>query len=83
MALAVEQAGATAVIDLLPTSLLRRLVGSTPEETLRGWDHYRRRLLEQVSGVLEIAGSSYAMDGLPEAPLRACRSAAQRLTVLE
>jgi leucyl aminopeptidase (aminopeptidase T) len=55
--LAIEQVGATPLLQLLPDVYLERLWAQAPRAYLADWDQYRQDWMKQISRVLVLAGA--------------------------
>jgi leucyl aminopeptidase (aminopeptidase T) len=81
--LAVEQAGATPLLQLLPGDYLERLWTEVPREYLAHWDQRRREFMKQIDRVLVLAGARPDLNLVPKDGLEAWQQASHRLTAME
>src|SRR4051794_10070560 len=83
MALAVERAGATPLLELTPPDYLERLLTEASLDHLTSWDRHRAKWLNKVDRVLVLNGARPDADTVPPAALRAWSEAIQRLVEVE
>jgi leucyl aminopeptidase (aminopeptidase T) len=83
MALALEQAGATPLVELVPGDHLRRLMLAASPDELAHWDRHRAGWLRQVDGILRLQGDDLDQADLPEPALRAWLQATTRLNAID
>ena len=83
ISLAVERAGATPMLQLLPDDYLERLWIEVPRDYLAQWDKYRVEWMKQVDRVLFLAGARPDSSQAPKDALEAWQKAMYRLTILE
>lgn len=81
--LAVERAGATPQVLLLPAEYLQRLWSEVPREYLAHWDRHRAAGLRQADRVLRLLGVQPDPVRAPAEALEAWMGARHRLTVIE
>ena len=83
IALAVERAGATPLIELTPPEYLRRLLTEADLRYLQRWDRHRLPWMREVDRVLVLNGAAPESDAVPAPALRAWTEATQRLVQVE
>lgn len=81
--LAVERAGATPDVLLLPADYLQRLWSEVPPEYLARWDEHREASLRQAHRVLRLLGAGADPARAPAGALQAWMGARHRLTEIE
>jgi leucyl aminopeptidase (aminopeptidase T) len=83
IALAVEQAGATPLLQLTPSRYLERLWAGVPVDYLAKWDQHRSEWMKQVDRVLVLAGAHADFSRGPKDAVAAWRQAQHRLIQIE
>jgi leucyl aminopeptidase (aminopeptidase T) len=83
ISLAIERAGATPMLQLLPDDYLERLWSEVPRDYLAHWDKHRLEWMKQIDRVLVLAGARPDSSQAPKDALEAWQQAIYRLTVLE
>ena len=81
--LAVELAGATPLLEILPPAYLERLVAGASPDYLANRNKYRLGWMQQYDRVLVLQGDAPAFDKLPPQSLAAWRKASHRLGEVE
>ncbi len=81
--LALEQRGATPLIEFLPPDYLERLLSTTVPHHLADWDRYRKEWMGQADRLLVLGGERADLATVPAAALSAWREATARLVEIE
>lgn len=81
--LAVEEAGATPLPEIVHPAYLRRLLQGTDPRYLAEWDRHRSMWLRSASAVVTLAGLSPDFSDVPPNALEAWEGAVARLSSLE
>lgn len=81
--LAIELAGATPLLQLMPADYLQRLWTKAPQDYLANWDRHRQEWLEQTDRVLVLGGARPDLSLVPQQAFAAWRGATHRLTGIE
>ena len=81
--LALEERGATPLIEHLPAEYLERLLATTAPTFLANWDQHRRGWLEKADRLLVLGGDHADFDSTPPAALSAWRQATERMIRIE
>jgi leucyl aminopeptidase (aminopeptidase T) len=81
--LAIEQVGATPLLQLLPNDYLERLWTEVPQDYLTHWDQYRREWMKQIDRVLVLAGARPDHGLKPTGAVEAWQQAQYRLNTIE
>jgi leucyl aminopeptidase (aminopeptidase T) len=83
MLLAVELAGATPLLELVPPAYLEKLVAEADPAYLEKWDNYRLGFMGQYDRILVLQGEPANFASLPVQGLNLWRKAQDRLGELE
>ena len=83
VALAVELAGATPLVQLLAPECMQRLWDRAPRDYLARWDQHRSQWAEQTDRYVTLAGQDPPPGTASRAGFRAWTESVHRLTVLE
>jgi leucyl aminopeptidase (aminopeptidase T) len=81
--LAVEQRGATPLLELAPPDYLRRLLQTVPVPHLAAWDRHRLSWVRQADRVLFLEGAELDTEGVPAEALAAWGNATDRLGAVD
>ena len=81
--LAIELAGATPLLQLVPADYLQHLWTKAPQDYLANWVQYRQEWLEQTDRVLVLGSARPDLSLVPKAAFAAWRVATHRLTGIE
>jgi len=81
--LAIEEVGATPLLQLLPADYLERLWTEVPLNYLTQWDQSRQEWMKQIDRVLVLAGTSPDLSLVPKDRFEAWQQAHYRLNVIE
>lgn len=82
-ALAIERAGATPLVQLVPADYLERLWAEAPVSYLEQWDQHRQLWMGQVDRVVVLAGAHVDFNAAPKPGMDAWQQAQYRLTQIE
>jgi leucyl aminopeptidase (aminopeptidase T) len=81
--LAIEEAGALPMPQILPARYLERMLRLAPLAYLTHWDHHRDALLEAAQRVIVLGGDKPDFSTIDDQSLHAYLSADERLTQIE
>ncbi len=81
--LAIEEAGALPLPQILPARYLERMLRLAPYTYLTHWDHHRDALLEAAHRVIVLGGDKPDFSNIDDQSLSAYFSADERLTQIE
>jgi leucyl aminopeptidase (aminopeptidase T) len=81
--LAVEQAGATPLLEPTTPTYLQGLLQRVAPEHLHHWDLHRMEWVRRMDRRIVLQGASLDLSGAPEAALAAWQAATARLTVVD
>lgn len=83
MLLAVEQAGATPLLETIPVKYLERLLNEASQDYLEKWDKYREGWMKQYDRIVVLQGDIPNFASLPQESFATWLMARHRLTGIE
>jgi hypothetical protein len=83
MVLAIEKAGATALVEFVHSDFLFRLLTEAPVAHLMNWDRYRQQWIKQADRLLVLTEGSLDFSQVPGKALDAWTEATRRIDVVE
>ena len=81
--LAIERAGATPLLQILPGDYLERLLAEIPRDFLANWGQYRQEWMKQTNRVLVLAGTRPDLSHISKEVLDTWEQAQHQLGVIE